>query len=123
MLTNSYLLLMLIAMSVTMPAYAQDEASDFSSRKMVLWCTVTDGGSKRLFASDPVPTNELSHMALWNANSRFITIVNSRYNLTIRNNDHACSVYRDMTHATKTRDALVSLAQQRGNRIVNIGSN
>ncbi|MEN3167961.1 hypothetical protein [Gluconobacter sp. OJB] len=123
MLTNSRLLVMLIAATVIMPAAAQDETADLSSRKMVLWCTVIDGGSKRLFASDPLPTSELNHMALWNANSRFITIVNSRYNLTIRNNDHACSVYRDMTHATKARDALVSLAQQRGNRIVNVGSN
>lgn len=123
MLTASRLLAIMIGIAAIVPAYAQDESAGLSPRKMVLWCTVMDGASKRLFASDPVPTSALSHMALWNANSRFITIVNSRYNLTIRNNDHSCSVYLDMTHATKARDVLVSLAQQRGNRIVNVGSN
>ncbi|AQS91232.1 MULTISPECIES: hypothetical protein [Gluconobacter] len=123
MLTPSRLVAMMVAAAIVMPACAQDATTGLPSRKLVLWCTVSDGGSKRLFASDPVPTSDLSHMALWNANSRFITIVNSRYNLTIRNNDHACAIYPDMAHATKTRDALISLAQQRGSHIVTVGSN
>ena len=123
MLTLSRLIPALIFTATVMPACAQDETAGLAYRKMVLWCTVSDGASKRLFASDPVPTPELSHMALWNASSRFVTIVNSRYNLTIRGNDYACSVYPDMTHATKTRDRAISLAQHRGDRIVTVGSN
>ncbi|MBS1078030.1 hypothetical protein JK217_09755 [Gluconobacter kondonii] len=123
MLTTARFLMMMVAAAAIMPACAQNVATDPPAKKLVLWCTVSDGASKRFFASDPVPTSELSHMALWNANSRFITIVNSRYNLTIRNNDHACAIYRNMTHATKARDALVSLAQHRGNHIVTVGSN
>lgn len=121
-----YTLVMLTAVSTIMPVCAQevtteDMPSVSSPVKMQLWCTITDLASNRLFVSDPVPTGTLSHMALWAASSRFVTVVNSRYNLTIRNSDHACAVYRDKTHATKARDVTIALAQHRGEQIVTLG--
>ncbi|AQS86718.1 hypothetical protein AA101099_0113 [Neoasaia chiangmaiensis NBRC 101099] len=122
-----YALAMLVAASTVTPVSAQeftvdeDTSADLSPAKMQLWCTITDSASNRVFVSDPTPTGTLSHMALWTASSRFVTVVNSRYNLTIRNSDHACAVYRDKTHAAKARDITVSLAQHHGEQIVTIG--
>ncbi|MQR99852.1 hypothetical protein [Gluconobacter aidae] len=122
-----HILVVLSAVSTIMPVSAEeltadeDTASAPSPAKMQIWCAIMDAASSRLFVSDPTPTGPLSHMALWVAGSRFVTIVNSRYNLTIRNSDHACTMYRDKTHATKARDLTISLAQHHGEQIVTIG--
>ncbi|MBS1103241.1 hypothetical protein JK202_09440 [Gluconobacter sp. Dm-62] len=122
-----HMLVMLFTASSIMPVSAQepgvdeDTASAPSPVTTQLWCMITDAASNRLFVSDPAPTGTLSHMALWTASSRFVTVVNSRYNLTIRNSDHACAVYRDKTHATTARDTAISLAQHHGEHIVTIG--
>ena len=111
----------IMSVSAQEPSVDEDTSSTPSPAKMQLLCMITDSASNRLFVSDPAPTGTLSHMALWTVSSRFVTVVNSRYNLTIRNSDHACAVYRDKTYATKARDTAVSLAQHHGEHIVTIG--